>query len=106
MVFHTPLLFWARGFTPWPGLILIHPSRRGDEALLVHERKHEDQMREHGWARFAWRYLTRPSFRMLMETQAYRAQIAAGGSLLGAAHNLSTEYRLQLSFDQAVEVLS
>lgn len=105
MILHIPFLP-AQGFCPWPGLILIHSDRRGDESLIVHERKHEEQMREHGWARFVWRYLTRPSFRMLMEVQAYRAQIAAGGSLSRAAHNLSTGYRLDLTFAQALETLS
>ena len=105
MILHPTFLPW-QGFCPWPGLILIHRSRRGDESLIVHERTHEEQMREHGWARFVWRYLTRPMFRMAMEVQAYRAQMAAGGSLSIAAHNLSTGYYLDLTFAQALEMLS
>jgi hypothetical protein len=105
-ILHTPLLFWAGGFTLFPWLVLVHPRCRGDRALLEHEFVHCRQMREHGWFAFAWRYLLLPSFRQRMEVEAYRTSIACGASAEGCARALARGYALGLSEAQALALLS
>lgn len=114
MIVHTRLLFWADGMAVAPWLILIHPTRRGDEPLLVHERTHCQQMREHGWWAFVLQYAFSRAFRLRMELEAYRAQIehitAADSTRRQAAVNgfaraLSEKYMLRLTYEQARALL-
>ena len=105
-VIHTRALFWARGFTVCQRLVLVHPSCRGDRLLLEHELVHCRQMRETGWLRFAWRYLTQREFRLRAEVEAYRISIANGASLDGCACALARSYWLGITQDEARELLS
>jgi hypothetical protein len=105
-VIHTPLLFWADGFTVSPHLVLIHSRRRGDEVLLAHELVHCRQMRETGWLRFALRYLLQRDFRLRMEVEAYRESIAQGASPARCARALARGYRLGITTRQARRLLS
>jgi hypothetical protein len=52
-------------------------------------------------------YLLLPAFRLAAEVRAFRRQIEVGGiSLAAAAHRLATQYRLDVTFPQAVNLLS
>ena len=105
-VVHTRLLFWARGMAVFPWLILIHPSRRGDEALLAHERKHCEQMQRIGWPRFWWQYAIDPGFRLEMELEAYRVTLQhRPHALEDIARTLASEYHLDLSVEEARDLL-
>ena len=104
-IVYTRLLFWADGFTPLPTLVLIHPSRKGDAALIAHEETHARQMRELGWRRWWLKYLTR-SGRLALELEAYRVQLAlAPNSLESLAGHLARDYRLNITLAQARELL-
>ena len=106
IVWHTRLLFWAHGFAPLPWLVVIHPSRRGDEALLAHEKIHCAQIKRHGVLRFWWFYLIDEHFRCRMEVEAYRVQLRLRPDRLQAfAESLASNYQLDLTPDEARELL-
>lgn len=108
MVLHTriPALFGAQGMTLAPWLILIHPNRRGDKALLAHEGEHARQMRQVGTFKWLALYLVNREFRMDQEVAAYKVQIQHGASLEGCARNLATLYRLDLDLVDARSLLA
>jgi hypothetical protein len=93
------------GFTIAPNLIFIRAEYRDSEQLLAHEQTHATQMREDGLLTFWFRYLFLPKWRQAYEVQAYRTQIAHGGSLDGCASHLAGMYYLGLTFDQAKALL-
>jgi hypothetical protein len=69
------------GMSLWP-FILIREARRGDDALIAHERVHFDRQGFYGrWWPLRWglRYIMSRDFRFHEEVLGYRAQIAAGG---------------------------
>ena len=112
-VIHTPLLFWASGMALTSRLILIHPSRRGDEALLAHERVHCAQIAAEPFVIWFWaKYLLSPAFRLRVEVEAYRVQIAAKPeaarevAIETAARLLANNYRLAITLDEARELLT
>lgn len=113
-------------------VILVRPGAVGDTALLAHERVHQSEQlfaqavywvalfallaaahAESAWwlllfAVSPWwvAYLLVPRFRLQAELRAYARQIALRGiSKTLAAHYLSTLYRLDLTFSQALELL-
>lgn len=102
-----PALFGAQAMAIAPGLILLHPEREGDTALIAHEEKHAEQQRAHGNAAGWWlQYLTSRAFRQQAEVEAYRVQIAHGASVEGCARALATMYRLGLDFPTAWRLLT
>lgn len=106
----TPWLFWAQAMTITPTLILIRPERENDAALIAHEKRHCEQMGETGTARFWWRYATNREFRLQMELEAYRVQLAMHPSALdGICERLSSRnlfgYHFGLSFEEAKRLL-
>ena len=112
-VVHTKLLFWANGMALTSRLILIHPSRRGDEALLAHERVHCEQIAAEPFVVWFWlKYLFNDAFRLRTEVQAYKVQIAAmpeaarESALENAARLLANNYRLAITLDEARELLT
>lgn len=104
MIVYTNLIF--KGFdavTVWP-FIFIRPSRKGDEALLIHEQVHyEDQK----WITPYWllRYWLSKSFRLRVEVLGYKAQIAAGGVTIEQAANMLMSYKLDITYERALEEL-
>jgi hypothetical protein len=108
-IIHTRLLFWANGMALSASVILIHPSRRDDTALLAHERAHCEQIAEHGVIGFWLRYLNPFSsgFRQRMEVAAYREQLQHRPERLEAyALALSKQYLLSLTVDEARALLT
>lgn len=82
--------FVPKGFgaiTVWP-FILIRDNARQDAALLAHERVH---FKEQPWGLVVgwWLlYALSERFRLAAEARAHRAEVAAGGSVDGAALSL------------------
>ncbi len=103
MTLYPPLL--KRGITLMPSLILIPQWAKGNAAYLAHEMVHVDQQWAFGTLTFWRRYLFDKAFRQTREVEAYKAQIAAGASLVGCATSLATEYRLDLTTAQAMALL-
>lgn len=102
----TRLLFWAQAMTVTPSLLLIRPERANDKALLAHEAEHARQMRAEGVLRFWFMYVFSREFRLDAELEAYRVQIAAGGSQELCAQALATKYFLGITVAQARELLA
>ncbi len=98
--------FLKRGITLMPSLILIPQWARHDAAYLAHEQTHAAQQRRIGVLRFWWAYLRSDVHRLAAEVEAYTAQVAAGTSLSYCAHQLSTGYGLNLSYNDAVRLLT
>lgn len=105
MIIHTRLLWFADGLTVSQRLIILHPDHATDKPLLAHERTHQAQMARVGTLAFFWRYLTCKAFRQQAEVEAYRVQISHGASIDTCARHLATLYRLDLGYDQALELL-
>lgn len=102
----TRLLLWADGMALTPGLIVLRPARAADHALIAHEKRHCEQMREVGMLRFWWNYLTSPAFRLHMEVEAYRVQLAMRPSSIDHyAQALATRYFLDINIQQARDLL-
>lgn len=109
MILHTrlPAIFGAQAMCLAPWLILLHPARAGDAALIAHEQMHAEQMREVGGAVQFWlRYLLCRDCRQRFEVEAYRVQIAHGASIEGCARNLVAHYRLRIDLPTARRLLS
>ena len=104
MIFHPPFL--RRGIALMPSLILIPQWARHDSAYLAHEQTHAAQQREIGTLRFWWLYLRSDAFRLQVEVEAYKAQIAHGANLSYCAHQLATHYRLDLNYATAAGLLA
>ena len=105
-VVYTRLLFWADGFALCPGLVFIHPNFRHDAGLLVHEKRHAEQMREAGTLAWWWKYLTCKDCRLNAEVDAYRAQLAMNPEQIGTfARHLCERYYLEISFEAALAFL-
>jgi len=100
-----PKYLFAAGFTPLPNLMFIRADCRDNKPLLIHEQVHQRQMLEDGILKFWFRYLFCPSCRLRYEVEAYRAQIAAGTPLDVCAVHLAGMYYLDMSFDQARDLL-
>ena len=105
MVLYPKYLFGIAGFTPLTWLMFIRADCKDNAPLRIHEGIHQRQMREDGVFKFWYRYLFQARWRQLYEVEAYRAQIAAGGSRHACAAHLAGLYRLHLSFEQAMQLL-
>ena len=103
MTLYPPYL--KRGITLAPWLILIPLWARHDSAYLAHEQCHAAQQRRIGVLRFWWLYLRSDAFRLGVEVEAYKAQIAAGAPLGHCAYWLATGYGLALTIEESHKLL-
>lgn len=99
MILYPPLL--KRGITLTPALVLIPRWAKDDKPYHAHEAIHQEQMRRIGTFRFWWSYLTDKAFRLTVEVEAYRAQIASGANPARCACDLSSGYSLNITQQQA-----
>jgi hypothetical protein len=74
-------------------------------ALHKHEETHQMQMRRDGLLKFWARYLFCPSCRLAYEVEAYKVSIEYGTPLNVCAIYLSSMYYLNLTVEQAEELL-
>jgi hypothetical protein len=106
-----PRWFGADAIALTAQLILLHPSRAGDQALIAHEREHCAQIEREGCLLFWLMYLTSREQRLDYEVDAYRVQIAAypqaerPARLEAAAGRLARSYWLRITIDEARELL-
>ena len=100
-----PKYFPVAGFTPLPNLMIIRYDLRNSKQLHIHEGVHQQQMRATGVLKFWFRYLFNPRWRQAYEIEAYKAQIQAGGNRDVCAVYLAGMYHLDITFDQAMELL-
>lgn len=85
--------------------VLIRPKYRDDNALLAHEMVHHEQNKRHWF--FFIRYLTSKKFRLEMEVEAYRVQVAIAPSSLDAcAKALAENYGLNLPVAYARQLIT
>jgi uncharacterized protein YeeX (DUF496 family) len=67
-------LMFGWGGAAWtPSIIVIDKNNQSKEALIAHERVHQEQQRRYGWFKFYFKYLTNKQFRFEMEVEAYKA---------------------------------
>ena len=69
----TYLMFGWGGAAWTPSIIVIDKNNKNKEALIAHERVHQEQQRKYGWFKFYFKYLTNKQFRFKMEVEAYKA---------------------------------
>ena len=69
----TYLMFGWGGAAWTPSIIVIDKNNKSKEALIAHERVHQEQQRKYGWLKFYFKYLTNKQFRFEMEVSAYKA---------------------------------
>ena len=69
----TYLMFGWGGAAWTPSIIVIDKNNKNKEALIAHERVHQQQQRRYGWLKFYFKYLTNKQFRFKMEVEAYKA---------------------------------
>jgi hypothetical protein len=106
-----PRWFGADAVALTAQLILLHPSRAGDQALIAHEREHCAQIEREGLLLFWLMYLTSRQARLDYELDAYRVQIASypeaerPARLEAAAKRLVADYRLNITIEQVRELL-
>jgi hypothetical protein len=100
------IFFWAAGFTPCQSYMFVHKEHINNNALIKHELKHVEQMKNVGTFKWWFLYLFSPLFRQSAEVEAYKVQIENGMLLSEAAQFLSTMYHLDLTYDQAAKLLS
>ena len=105
MILTTRLLWFSAGLTVSQRLILLHPSRAKDAALLAHERTHQAQMARVGTLTFWWRYLSDKAFRQQAEVEAYKVQIAHGAKRHDCARYLAENYWLRIDYATAYALL-
>ena len=69
----TYLMFGWGGAAWTPSIVVIDKNNKNKEALIAHERVHQEQQRRYGWLKFYFKYLTNKQFRFKMEVEAYKA---------------------------------
>ncbi len=69
----TALMFGWGGAAWTPSIIVIDKNNKNKEALIAHERVHQEQQRKYGWLKFYFKYLTNKQFRFDMEVEAYKS---------------------------------
>jgi uncharacterized membrane protein len=101
-----PKLFSAAALTIWP-FVFITTEAAKDTALIAHENVHYKEQIKY-LVVFWWiAYLLSKSFRQKAEVRAYKVQISLGGLTVDqAAYYLSTIYKLGITRDQAVKLLT
>jgi len=104
MVIYTDKLIPKRfaGYTIGP-VILIRPSYRDDGPLLVHEKVHVKQFWRNPLAPFLMNF---KKYRQRYEVEAYKAQIEAGADLVKCSVLLAENYKLNITYQKAIQLLS
>ena len=69
----TYLMFGWENAAWTPSIIVIDKNNKNKEALIAHERVHQEQQRKYGWFMFYFKYITNKQFRFNMEVEAYKA---------------------------------
>lgn len=90
-------------FTLWP-FILIRPEFKNDEGLKAHEEVHWHQT----WTTCFLHpllYKFSKKYRLKAEVEAYREQLTYGGKAEEFAEFLATKYDLDITKEQALELL-
>ena len=108
MVFYTDWFVpkGMAGFTPGP-FTLIRPAYKGDAPLHVHEAVHRRQFWRSCGLALPLMYLLSRKWRLKLEVEAYKAQIAAGMAAKSAAGFLaSPAYGLGISEVEALQLLA
>ena len=85
--------------------IFVRPESRHDLALIEHELVH---YREQAWITPVWvlLYLVSRKFRFVAEVRAYTRQIELGGVTREQATRALLNYRLGITYQQAMRVLA
>lgn len=113
-VFYTDRFIPERfgAFVVWP-FIFIRPKYREDRGLLEHELQHVRQLFKNLFLPFLLLYKFNAKFRLRMELDAYRVQLAhaPSGGDMEALRNLfagwiATNYRLDITHSEAVRLLN
>lgn len=69
---------WNKGMTTWAitisPFVFILREQRENAGLLAHEQVHLDQVKEIGWGKFYWQYITDKMFRASVEDAGYAKQ--------------------------------
>ena len=100
------LLLGYLASAPFPWLIIVAKSQKGNAALLAHERCHQSQQRRDGVVRFWWRYATNKAWRLAYEVEAYKVWLKV--NLVDewrVVHWLANNYNLGISTKDARELL-
>ena len=88
--------------------VWIKPKYSGKQRadLLAHEEVHLRQAQSMGSALFRLRWLLSPTWRMLLEAEAYAESVRRGDSLSGCAESLSSWLYLRCcTFDEAKQAI-
>ena len=92
------------GMTAWP-FIFIRKSSRYDKGLLVHEMVHYNEQRKAYVIPWLLKYIFSKKFRLEAEVRAYKVQIYQKGISLHSAARMLMNYRVDVTFDDAVAML-
>jgi len=97
--------YWGAAVTPW--LMILSSKHKDNAALIAHEKCHQEQQRIDGTFTFWYRYITKRSFRLSYELEAYKVwlKISPKDAYMVSLW-LANNYNLGLSFDKAVDLLS
>ena len=87
----------------WP-VILVLPDQANNVGLIEHEMVH---YREQAWIAPIWwlRYVLSKSFRLAAEVRAYKRQIEVGGISRLTAAAMLLNYGLDITLEQALQLL-
>lgn len=87
-------------------LIVIASDAFNAEALIAHERIHQDQMRKEGVLRFWWKYATDIKWRVNYELDAYREWVRVSPQDLHLCSKYLVEYDGSRSSQDYAELLA
>jgi hypothetical protein len=97
--------FWGVSITPW--LMFVSIEHKDHEALIAHERCHQDQQRRDGLLTFWWRYFTNKQARQDYEVEAYKVWVqVAPKDLERCVWYLTKSYEFDLTDEQARQLLT
>lgn len=106
MIIETRLLpGFIYGIAFWP-FIFVQPHFRNHHGLIQHELVHFHEQKR--WLVLPWlaAYLLSKRFRLNAELRAYRRQIEVGGISVNRAANNLMQYRLGITYEEAVALLT
>ncbi len=86
-------------------ITLIRPSKKGNKALVEHERVHMHQILK-WWVLWPFMYHCTKKWRLKFEVEAYKASIEHGRSVDSAAKALCKYYGLDITKEEAKKLLT
>lgn len=92
------------GFVVWP-FIFIRPELRHNKGILEHEMVHYREQRRMLVLPWLIAYGISKRFRLNAEVRAYKQQIKVGGISITEAAKALLQYRLNITFQRAYELL-